>query len=520
MSDAADDTTLSSPPNTQGRGRKQLLRQASAATASTMTVMDESEHARPDPVANSAHNDNDSRTPFTSNPNSLLRLQAVGGITATKQWQGRSVRILEADPADMRPETPVAPAVTTEYGASTEVFAVPTAATSVFNHSQGPGPRDFEPLRGPRNVSNFISISRRATIPFSSYPRISAFFQLFQAKPRITDTLCIDPHLKVPSSVLEAIGSPPLPENGAGSGAQNNPFAATGSTQNTRKNMSLQLIDGRMDVDIHLVPDDSVHSAYLRKSKSSARLRRKSSRSNSDGDDGPQPRRQARPSASSSRNMPVVPNPTRLHAKLVASHPTLFKAYPCIIRLNAPLPRPPLLLKASCKSSQPGTTTFTSDSPLTLYLPRSFYGPLTINIKTGNIDNHVWLSPCVQSVARTITEDSTSRGYFLGDLPDIEEEGSEEERDATDAIDEEDAGETPPPAPHRSEHRKHRSLLKKRGSGRGGAEDSSEWIGDKAEVHVENGKVRILFDDERLEGWANWCSRGWHLWPPRWSFGP
>ena len=122
---------------------------------------------------------------------------------------------------------------------------------------------------------------------------------------------------------------------------------------------------------------------------------------------------------------------------------------------------------------------------MTLHLPRSFHGPINLRIQVGNIDHHLWISPNVAGVARMMSEDETSRGYFLGALPDT--------------LDEEESGdEGPVPGAVTAER------------------EEEEWQGDKAEIDIGNGRLRILFEDEELEGIAELSSKGW-IWPAKWG---
>ncbi|KAJ7033732.1 hypothetical protein C8F04DRAFT_885700, partial [Mycena alexandri] len=74
-----------------------------------------------------------------------------------------------------------------------------------------------------------------------------------------------------------------------------------------------------------------------------------------------------------------------------------------------------------------------------LHLPPSFHGLLTIYINTGNLNAHIGLSAALGAHATILSEDSTSRAYFIGAL----------------------------------------------GMGK--------WEGDRAEVRVERGRVRVQF---------------------------
>jgi hypothetical protein len=91
-----------------------------------------------------------------------------------------------------------------------------------------------------------------------------------------------------------------------------------------------------------------------------------------------------------------------------------------------------------------------------LHIPLSFHGPLTVRVGAGDLSNRITLSAAVGAHATILSEDSTSRAYFIGAL------GSE------------------------------------------------RWNGDRAEVRVERGRVRVQFsgggerdlDGLRRVGWA------------------
>jgi len=44
----------------------------------------------------------------------------------------------------------------------------------------------------------------------------------------------------------------------------------------------------------------------------------------------------------------------------------------------------------------------------------------------------------------------------------------------------------------------------------------NDWKGDRVEIHVEDGNVRILYEDEELGWFESLKSNGW-MWPREWS---
>ncbi|RXW21568.1 hypothetical protein EST38_g4269 [Candolleomyces aberdarensis] len=308
-----------------------------------------------------------------------------------------------------------------------------------------------------RSITNYISIVRKAT----PHHRI---FSLFYPNPKIIDTFYIDPHLRVPGGVLHAVQSSSLrPTNQlAPQGSRRTEQQRDQRKNKHRKNLSLELEDGQMNVTIHLIADCDPSSSMSR------RLRSPDSVASRLGN-------------TSALRRSMIQQRTTITASLSTTRPKTFKAYPMFLKIHAPQPRPPFFLQATCTS--PGRTV--TRSPVTFYLPRSFHGPINLRIQVGNIDHHLWLSPGVLGVARMMSEDETSRGYFLGALPDT--------------LDEEESGdEGPVPAivtPEREEE---------------------EWQGDKAEIDIGNGRLRLLFEDERLEGMPELSSKGW-IWPAKWG---
>ncbi|KAJ2911882.1 hypothetical protein MD484_g8531, partial [Candolleomyces efflorescens] len=300
-----------------------------------------------------------------------------------------------------------------------------------------------------RGITNYITIARKAT----PHHRI---FSMFYPNPKIVDTFYIDPHLRVPDGVLHAVQTSTIRTT-------NQPNRRTEQREQRknrhRKNVSLELEDGQMDVTIHLIADCDPGSSSTRRIRSHDSVASR---------------------LGGTRRSTVLQR-TTITASLSTTRPKTFKAYPMFLKIHAPQPRPPFFLQANCTS--PGRTV--TRSPVTLYLPRSFHGPINLKIQVGNIDHHLWVSPGVASVARMMSEDETSRGYFLGALPDIlDEEDSEDEGSAAAVV--------------------------------GTEREVEEWQGDKAELDIGNGRLRILFEDEGLEGMAELSSKGW-IWPAKWG---
>ncbi|KAJ7719770.1 hypothetical protein B0H14DRAFT_2289109, partial [Mycena olivaceomarginata] len=74
-----------------------------------------------------------------------------------------------------------------------------------------------------------------------------------------------------------------------------------------------------------------------------------------------------------------------------------------------------------------------------LHLPASFHGLLTVRVAAGDLNNRISLSAALAAHATILSEDSTSRAYFIGAL------------------------------------------------------ETGRWEGDRAEMRVERGRVRVQF---------------------------
>ena len=93
-------------------------------------------------------------------------------------------------------------------------------------------------------------------------------------------------------------------------------------------------------------------------------------------------------------------------------------------------------------------------------------------VTAGGINRHLHISSNVLSNAISLDEDAISnRGYFIGPLHQAGD------------VEEEEADAVP-----------------------GNLED---WKGDRVEIHVEDGHVRILYEDEVLNWSENLKSNGW-----------
>ncbi|KAJ7634799.1 hypothetical protein FB45DRAFT_909886 [Roridomyces roridus] len=169
--------------------------------------------------------------------------------------------------------------------------------------------------------------------------------------------------------------------------------------ETTRKNLILKAEDGGIDVDVHLVGEPAPNISHVVR--------------------------------------------TELHLELCGA---VHSSFPLIARIHTPtLRRPPF--RASLISP---------NGFVSLHLPPSFHGLLTVTVGSGDLNARIGLSPALSAHATILSEDGTTRAYFIGTL------------------------------------------------------GSARWEGDRAEVCVERGRVRVQFsgtgernlDGLRKVGWG------------------
>ncbi|KAJ7807131.1 hypothetical protein B0H14DRAFT_1540198 [Mycena olivaceomarginata] len=130
--------------------------------------------------------------------------------------------------------------------------------------------------------------------------------------------------------------------------------------ETTRKNLLLKVENGGIDVDVHLIGEPT-------------------------------------PSA------PTTVARTELHLELCGG---MDNTFPLFAKIHTPtLRRPPFRVTVVSKNG------FTS-----MHLPPSFHGLLTVCVAAGDLNNHITLSAALGAHATILSEDSTSRAYFIGAL--------------------------------------------------------------------------------------------------------
>ncbi|KAF8957400.1 hypothetical protein BDZ97DRAFT_1762993 [Flammula alnicola] len=422
-------------------------------------------------------------------------------------------------------------------------------------------------------ATNYVSLSRKSTL------KKLAFFRKPAMSSSITGKFTIDPGLYIPAALLKAVESPSkilpdiLPERIDTTKLSSKvPFIGDlGGTKPRKKNLFLEVENGGIDVDVHLVPSPEtpvrrltttaspvMHVAPTNVLTSPTRLsldkhylseeaygrpslsQRQSGRRSVDV--------QAYPPPPMRKYAPSTPSPTLIDLRLTeikaskargSSGTKKGKQFPLIARIHAPNPRPPFHLLASTidvpasatsnhqtsnandKPSPPLNHTSPtrpvsslSRSPLTLHLPPTFRGPLTVHIAAGNIDTHVRLSKGLTDASVVLTESAFSRGYFVGKLSVF---GEREDLGADWMFMSDDDGlRTPVQEVPRSMRRgefHHDGLAEMNHERQEGDVDDAdraagadmrknmdlenqedeEWNGDKIDVFVGNGKVYLQF---------------------------
>ncbi|KAJ6538730.1 hypothetical protein B0H10DRAFT_2140146 [Mycena sp. CBHHK59/15] len=133
--------------------------------------------------------------------------------------------------------------------------------------------------------------------------------------------------------------------------------------ESARKNLLLKVENGGIDVDVHLIGE---------------------------------------PPESHDVHPPVVR--TELHLELCGG--TENNAFPLIAKIHTPtLRRPPFRLTLAAQNGF-----------LSLHLPLSFHGLLTVRVRAGDLNSHITLSSALGAHATILSEDSTSRAYFVGEM--------------------------------------------------------------------------------------------------------
>ncbi|KAF5324359.1 hypothetical protein D9619_011338 [Psilocybe cf. subviscida] len=459
-------------------------------------------------------------------------------------------------------------------------------------------------------ATNFVALSRKSTYV---KPKL---FRPAPATSSITGSFIIDPTLYIPSSVLKAVESPgkralEIAEaqrqallskaNGeAKQGDESNP-------QNTvrQKNLVLEVENGGIDVDVHLLPfpkqsiyngtsalgspqgpGDPTHrrmstaNGFVSPTRFSLDAWRHSedvysrtpqqqrTRSSVDG--------HGASAVSSIRKYPLAvppprppPLPTLIDIRLKEIKGITRKSsssakpkneHALVARIHAPNPRIPFHLIASTveipplfRPIPPAEANKSDNKPaagappaprivrpppnrarpihtlplstLTLVLPRTFVGPLTVNIAAGDIDAHLRLSRGLTAAAVVLAESPYSRGFFVGKLaelavrdtvgdafvdlgPDWVVMGTPEGGDVDDDVGSAEgtlrpSGRAMIPGHFRdmsstvTDTQSHERI---ESSTTAGEEDTKqnddEWKGDKVDVHGGHGKVYLQFEGE------------------------
>jgi len=145
---------------------------------------------------------------------------------------------------------------------------------------------------------------------------------------------------------------------------------------------------------------------------------------------------------------------------------------------------------------------------VTLQLPRTFRGPLTVHVAAGDLDAHIHLSRELAETVMVLAESAFSRGYFVGQLASWGERREDSADDwvvvddevrSLNGITREEFGHGGKKRHIQRESEDEAMRGHSVGAGLAGNEDKhedEEWSGDKVDVVVGNGKVYLQFLDE------------------------
>ncbi|TFK41762.1 hypothetical protein BDQ12DRAFT_678447 [Crucibulum laeve] len=298
-------------------------------------------------------------------------------------------------------------------------------------------------------VTNYVSLSRKST------PR-RAFHFRSRASASVKGTFTIDPRLEIPPGLLNVLSA---------SGDSSSILDTSGNhgSDITRKNLRIEVENGGIDVDVYLIARESIEP----------------------------PKGYEKPST----------------LELKVQSPKSRKAFPLVARIHAPTPRAPIHLNLSSVSivtSSPSVSSTveprlknTSTSPLTLSLPLSFYGPLTLTIASGNLDSHLSLSRGFITAAVVLNETATKRGYFVGAL---DGKGKVTEVDITEHLNQPILNPSLNRCPECGSARADEGISKHGRSNSHETLEAEEWAGDRVDISVGAGRVRLQFVGEK-EGW-------------------
>ncbi|KJA21560.1 hypothetical protein HYPSUDRAFT_202902, partial [Hypholoma sublateritium FD-334 SS-4] len=147
-----------------------------------------------------------------------------------------------------------------------------------------------------------------------------------------------------------------------------------------------------------------------------------------------------------------------------------------------PRPRPPRRPAPVPYSRSP------SRAPLTLHVPRTFRGPLTVHVGAGDLDAHVRLSPGMAAAVVVLAETAYARGFFVGQLTADDGRAGLGRAWALGAgvlADEKEDGDSPEGEPELGGEEEGEPAED------AADEEEEEWAGDKIDVFVGSGLVYL-----------------------------
>ncbi|KAF9490321.1 hypothetical protein BDN71DRAFT_1454428 [Pleurotus eryngii] len=191
------------------------------------------------------------------------------------------------------------------------------------------------------NPTNYVSLSRSSTCKRN-------LVSLLRNSSSIKGHFAINPFMHVPGNLLASL---PESENSS------NQFSR-------RLNLRLDVQNGGIDVDIHLLGDAARAGEGGRKERAF------------------------------------------LHLEVKDGYEQGLDKFPLVTRIHTPdLARPPFHLVANAVNGY-----------VSLHLPNSFHGLLTVHVSAGDLEKHIEIASGLMAHAVLLRETTDSRSYFIGEM--------------------------------------------------------------------------------------------------------
>ncbi|KAF8900321.1 hypothetical protein CPB85DRAFT_1439602 [Mucidula mucida] len=224
-----------------------------------------------------------------------------------------------------------------------------SASTTANIHGEAAAhPVPFAPPIVSANATNYASIMRKT-------PHHRKLLSFSSATSSIKGSFTVDPFLHIPAELL-----PPL-------------NIRKNETEADRKNLRLEVENGGIDVDIHLVGELAAQS---------------------------------------------FPSPApRTTLSLGLAGGSRDSTFPIVARIHTPtLTRPPFHLIAKA-----------TNGLVSVHLPRSFHGLVVVSVTVGNLNSHISLSTGMLEQMTILNETAQARSYFVGRMGDWSKLGDKAE---------------------------------------------------------------------------------------------